>query len=98
MDKTPIIITLSVINFILSIALLVVSWKAYKVFKLRIYKDGFFIISVAAALWLCGHMLFFMGKKYLWLHSVVFTVFMFLLNIGIFKLINAARYTGLGKR
>jgi hypothetical protein len=62
-----------------------------------VYKEGFLLIAIAATLWIIGHLLLVLDKRFVRIHYFTFTFFMLLLSIGIWKLTKAAVLTGLGK-
>ncbi len=85
---------LGIINVVISLILLTLCLKAYKEYKLRIFKRAWLVIAFSLIFWCTSYFLFlfkFSGKT---IYFILLTLFMCLNSTGIWLLIKAAQTLG----
>lgn len=81
------------INLVISLGLTFVCFKAYRSFKLKIFRRAWFLIFIASIFWLIGHFSILLNLKGP-PHWVPFTIFIILLVFGIYYISVGARLLG----
>ncbi len=100
--KNSMLAIVTLVNIGVSVALVYVSLEAYRIFRLKIFKQSFMIFMLASYILLAGSMIIYFGLES-WLQYsmfklfiIFFTTFGILLAVGIMKMIEAAQTIGIG--
>ena len=90
---STLIFVVNVINIAIALMLFLVSFRTYRAYKLKIFKNAWFILMIGSLLWLIGHILMIIGERG-FIHYTLFTTFIILLTVALHLLAKTAKTLG----
>lgn len=88
------VFVVNIMNIIIALFLFMVSFKTYKSYKLKIFKNAWFLVVIGSLLWLLGHVIMLLDSKVGFIHYTLFTLFIILLTIALYSLAKTAKTLG----